>query len=235
MRNLLLYSGIFASMIFSGCAAMNDTRHTGASASEDFKDSRSCIGCHPKQYDAWAKSPHANAKRMSTVEDVRLQGCAACHDQSTAHAENPEKVIPRSISGMSKTEQNSLCGACHYNTTVVRGNSVNPRNRHGVFMSVGLEGYKRQFSCLDCHTGHGGKADMLRSVRAHTCFGCHKEAVITMGVFQPINYLTAGKTCVSCHPSHGGSRPHQVARMTVGMAVTCIVCHPTGDLHKTGF
>jgi predicted CXXCH cytochrome family protein len=76
---------------------------------------------------------------------------------------------------------------------------------------------------------------MLKTSRAHTCFGCHKEAVITMGVFQPVNYLTLGKTCVSCHPAHGGSRPHQIARMTVGMAVTCIVCHPTGDLHRVGF
>jgi predicted CXXCH cytochrome family protein len=94
-----------------------------------------------------------------------------------------------------------------------------------MFMSVGFEGHKRQLACLDCHSGHSGKAKMSAHLRAHTCYQCHKEAIVTMGVFLPINYLTFGKACQACHPLHGGSPASKSARMGVGV---CVVCHFTG-------
>jgi len=230
MRSML-FVAVMAAMLSSGCASMKNTpaRSAGGGMAE------TCGQCHPEQYASWLKTPHAVAGRMDRVGDASLRQCGACHELAEAHARDPEKVTPKSIDVMSGSDRNGVCGKCHFERETVKTRTVNPRSRHGLIMSVGFEGFKRQISCLDCHGGHSEKADMLKSARAHACFRCHKEAVVTMGVFQPVNYLTAGKTCVSCHPAHGGSRSEQAARMTVGMAVTCIICHPTGNLEKTGF
>ncbi len=230
MRSMLLMMTI-AAMVSSGCASMKNAPARGAGGGM----AETCGKCHPDQYASWQKTPHADQTRMRAVKDTALRQCDACHELPAAHADDPAKPTRRSPSGMTRSEQNAVCGKCHFDNATVKTRTVNPRNRHGLIMSVGFEGFKRQISCLDCHKGHSVKADMLKSIRAHTCFQCHKEAVVTMGVFQPVNYLTAGKTCVSCHPSHGGPRSEQAARMTAGMVVTCIICHPTGDLHKTGF
>jgi len=40
---------------------------------------------------------------------------------------------------------------------------------------------------------------MLVSITAPVGFTCHKEAIVTMGVFQPFNYLFFGKTCQAYH------------------------------------
>jgi predicted CXXCH cytochrome family protein len=66
---------------------------------------------------------------------------------------------------------------------------------------------------------------MLKRIRAHVCFDCHKTAIATMGIFQPVNYVTFGKACQACHTVHGGRTASKVARMTVGV---CIVCHIPG-------
>ena len=66
---------------------------------------------------------------------------------------------------------------------------------------------------------------MLASIKAHICFTCHKEAIVTMGVFQPFNYLFLGKACQACHAIHGGSSGAQAARMGAGF---CVVCHVVG-------
>ncbi len=71
---------------------------------------------------------------------------------------------------------------------------------------------------------------MLAGARAHVCFRCHKTAIVTMGVFQPVNYLTFGKACQACHTVHGGSGLAKVARMSTGV---CVVCH-FGGIAITG-
>ncbi len=233
MRYLLCVM-IVAAMLSTGCASMKKAPARGGSGA-DGGMAETCGQCHPDQYASWLKTPHADPGRMKAVGDASLRQCGACHELAEAHARDPEKVTPRSLDGMTGSDRTGVCGKCHFDKATTNGKTRNPHSRHGLFMSVGFEGFNRQISCLDCHRGHSEKADMLKSIRAHTCFQCHDEAVVTMGVFQPINYLTVGKTCVSCHPAHGGSRPEQAARMTVGLAVTCIICHPTGDLHKTGF
>jgi predicted CXXCH cytochrome family protein len=195
----------------------------------------SCRECHPDQYVTWLGSGHMDVKFMQQIKNPQQRGCGACHDGLTSHLENPAAAAPPSIRGMSTSERNMVCGKCHFDRGILGHNAIDPGHRHGLLMSVGFEGFERQICCLDCHKGHIGRSEMLRSPKVHACYRCHKEAVITMGVFQPFNYLAFGKVCVSCHPAHGGSAPSQLARMTAGIAVTCIVCHPTGDLSRTGF
>ena len=126
---------------------------------------------------------------------------------------------------MNKTDQNTLCGKCHYNQNLFRGSTINPQDKHALFMSVGLEGKKQQIACLDCHSGHKGGTEMLVTIRAHICFTCHKSAIVTMGIFQPFNYLAFGKFCQACHAIHGGSGTAQATRMGIGV---CVICHFAG-------
>jgi hypothetical protein len=184
-----------------------------------------CRDCHKIQYDDWQQTKHADFEVMKKVPDAALHECGACHDNLSEHRDEPAKTKPSAIKAMDKTTQNTMCGKCHYSKDILSGCVINPEHAHGPIMSVGFEGKKKQLSCLDCHQVHGGKTDMLQGIRAHTCFKCHKEAIITMGVFQPINYLCAGKACLACHASHGTSTAGHVTRMTVGMAVTCAICH----------
>ncbi len=162
---------------------------------------------------------------MEIVPVPELRGCGACHTGLDAHAVNPTAKPVPVPDKTDKTGKNMVCGKCHFNHEMLGGMSINPEGKHGLFMSVGFEGKKQQISCLDCHSGHQGGADMLQSIKAHVCFKCHKGAVVTMGIFQPFNYLTFGKACQACHSVHGGSSEAQATRMGIGV---CIVCHVVG-------
>ena len=66
---------------------------------------------------------------------------------------------------------------------------------------------------------------MLVRIKAHSCYERRTSAIITMGIFQPFNYLTVGKMCQACHTVHGGSASERWGRMGAG---SCIICHVTG-------
>jgi predicted CXXCH cytochrome family protein len=235
MNTLTLLLLISTATVIIDCASWEYPELKSMSLPATVPSGKSCAGCHEDEFATWKKTRHGDAKRMQKIGIAQLSECGACHQNLEAHARNPDSAIPASINNLSKTEQNLLCGKCHYNQRIFGLSAINPHDRHGLFMSYGLEGRRKQASCLDCHQGHLGKADMLKSIRAHTCFRCHKESIVSMGVFQPLNYLTFGKTCLGCHPAHGGSAPEQLGRMAIGAVVTCFICHPTGDLNRIGF
>jgi len=180
-----------------------------------------CKECHTAQYDTWKKNNHADAAKMEIISVESLRQCGACHENTAAHAEDPISVKPTNPGDMDKSGQNTVCGKCHYNQELFGSDAINPHDRHGLFMSVGFEGKKKQLSCLDCHSGHQGGSEMLVTSRAHICYKCHKEAILTMGIFQPLNYITFGKTCQACHSVHGSSTGRQWLRMGTGVCVTC--------------
>jgi predicted CXXCH cytochrome family protein len=185
----------------------------------------SCQTCHKSQYDSWKKTRHASEGRMAIVPINDLRECGACHDNIAAHAADPSNTPGTKIAGLNKTEQNTICGKCHYNQNIFGKRAINPQDKHALFMSVGLEGKEQQIACLDCHSGHKGGSEMLVSIKAHICFTCHKSAIVTMGIFQPFNYLFFGKACQACHAVHGGSSTAQATRMGVGF---CVICHFVG-------
>lgn len=184
-----------------------------------------CRTCHQSEYDSWKKTRHSSETHMTVIPVKELRECGACHDNIAGHAADFAVKPGTSPAKLTKTEQNTLCGKCHFNQDLFGSSAINPEDKHALFMSVGLEGKKRQIACLDCHSGHKGGAEMLVSMKAHICFTCHKEAIVTMGIFQPLNYLTFGKTCQACHAVHGGSSGAQAARMGAGV---CVVCHFVG-------
>ncbi len=184
-----------------------------------------CQPCHEAEYQAWKETDHADADKMAVIPRPELRQCGACHQVDPKHVEDPEANPPQSIKSLSKTEQNNLCGKCHYNQELFGLRAINPHDRHGLLTSTGLEGRKNQLSCLDCHAGHLGHAVMLVKMKPHICLKWHKVAIVTMGVFQPFNYLAFGKACEACHAVHGGSATAQWSRMGVGF---CVVCHFTG-------
>ncbi|MCE5252545.1 cytochrome c3 family protein [bacterium] len=233
MRKLiLLYAFMLAGVM--GCSRAWVAPEITGVPPKNIPDPDRCGLCHQAEYNSWRKTVHATTPRIAAIPELP-GGCAACHANVSSHIGNPDTVKPPHIPSLSGTDKNLICGKCHFNREIVGRKAINPRDRHGLFLSVGFESKAVQLDCLQCHRGHGGKSDMLRSMRANACFKCHKEAIITMGVFQPVNYLAAGKACFGCHTAHGGSAPGKLARMTVGIGVTCVICHPTLDLSKTGF
>jgi hypothetical protein len=84
-----------------------------------------CQPCHQAQFDSWEKSHHAEAERMVKIPVPELRECGACHDGLAAHAAEPDKR-PASVTQMSRTERNTLCGKCHYNQMLFGGDAINP-------------------------------------------------------------------------------------------------------------
>jgi predicted CXXCH cytochrome family protein len=227
----------FLLLIFflAGCATWEFTAIKDLPVQASVPAPKSCGECHEEQYAIWKNSVHGDSARTAKVGVPGLTGCGACHGSLAAHADDPNNVQPPSILKMNRLEQNRVCGKCHYNRDLMGSGAINPHNRHGLLFSYGFEGFKDTISCLECHGGHSRKTGMLQSIRAHTCFKCHKEAIATMGVFQPLNYAVAGKLCVTCHPAHGATAPHQAVRLAGGALAVCLVCHPTGNPSRLWF
>jgi predicted CXXCH cytochrome family protein len=219
---------LIAALALAGCAprTWQFTPIETFKPAEAVPQATACMPCHQSEYDSWKKTRHSSGTHMSAIPIQDLRECGACHEGLAAHAVDPA-VKPGVVAPdkMSKTEQNTLCGKCHFNQKLLNNMAINPEDKHALFMSVGFEGKDKQISCLDCHSGHKGGAGMLVSIKAHICFKCHKAAIATMGVFQPFNYLTFGKACQACHAVHGGSSGAQAARMGIGV---CVVCHVVG-------
>lgn len=184
-----------------------------------------CQPCHEAQFGSWKKTRHSDGQRMAKIPVAELHECGACHANLAAHAADPS-MRPPSVAKMTKTEKNTLCGKCHYNQTLFGGRAIDPHGKHSLFANVALEGQPKQIACLDCHSGHQGKSDMLVRIKAHICYECHTSAMVTMGIlFQVPNWLTNGYMCQACHTVHGGSASERWGRMGVGF---CIVCHFVG-------
>jgi hypothetical protein len=215
-------------LVLTGCSASGQGTHpklAEPSPATSGPRAARCIICHKSEYETWKASPHGDAAAMAAVSRAQPRECGECHDDIAAHFASPHESRPPVIATLSKSDANRVCGRCHFSGGMPGKKAINPRHRHGLLTSVGFEGRKRQLSCLDCHRVHGGKGDMLRGMHAHTCFKCHREAIVTMGVFQPLNYAAAGKLCTACHATHGASTLGHAGRMIVGVGATCIVCH----------
>lgn len=226
IRTMRFIGLVSFSILLAGCA-----RTWQSARIEDYKPASGaasaavCRECHPGQFDAWKLNRHSNEKRMNLIPVRELRECEACHEGTLAHVADPASKIPPRLGKLNKSEQNMICGKCHYSQALFGGKAINPHDRHALFMSVGLEGRKQQISCLDCHSGHQGKSSMLVRSSVHICYKCHTSAIVTMGIFQPFNYLTFGKACQACHAVHGGSSSAQWTRMSVGF---CVICHFVG-------
>jgi predicted CXXCH cytochrome family protein len=212
-------------VLLSGCAGTWQIQPIESfKPAEASPPSSLCKSCHPKQFETWQQTNHADQERMAKIPVVELHECGACHVNLASHAANPESR-PLSVAKMSKTEQNMLCGKCHYSQQLFGSRAINPHDRHALFADVAFEGQPKQIGCLDCHSGHNDKSAMLIRIKAHICYQCHTSAMVTMGIFQPFNYVTNGYMCQGCHTVHGGSASERWGRMAVGF---CVVCHFVG-------
>lgn len=223
-------------VIVAGCSRTWEVpRLRNAQAEQHIAAPEVCSQCHDDKYDTWKKTAHADMARMDRNGMKPFHGCNACHSSIEGHPADPFSHMPVNMQSLTTSEVNELCGKCHFDQQAMGDNAFNPYDRHALFMSVGFDSQKERISCLDCHTGHSGRSHMLKSIQAHVCFSCHKEAIVTMGVFQPFNYAAGGRLCFGCHTIHGGTTAGKTARFTVGVTALCVACHPTLNLEKTWF
>ncbi|MEI6971005.1 MAG: cytochrome c3 family protein [bacterium] len=221
-------SYILAILIGAGCSSTGTWQYTKLDSlpvEKTVPAATSCTECHQPEYETWKKTDHSDAESMKKITVTQLLECGACHDNLAAHLETPDKATPTDLAKIDKTALNQVCGKCHFNKELMGWDAINPNNEHGFITSVGFEGKEEQLSCLDCHDGHSGKRNMLEGIQAHTCFKCHKSAIVTMGAFQPLNYVAAGEVCTACHAPHGTSKVGQAGRMATGVTLVCVACH----------
>jgi predicted CXXCH cytochrome family protein len=223
---VVLFLILFAAVVIAGCAGTWTTQPI-----ESFKPADAvppalvCQPCHQAQFDSWKRTRHSDGQRMAKIPVAELHECGACHANLAAHAADPSNR-PANIAAMNRTERNTLCGKCHYSQKLFAGKAIDPHGKHSLFANVALEGQPKQIACLDCHSGHKGKSDMLVRIKAHICYECHTSAMVTMGIlFQVPNWITNGYMCQACHTVHGGSTSERWGRMGVGF---CVVCHFVG-------
>jgi len=229
MRARILMLVVFASvfvLVALGCSANWEYRPLESfGTSEAPQQAQMCSECHADEHRDWMDTKHSSSDSMATVTVDQFRECGACHSGTVTHAASRGEQKPPSIGKMTKSEQNAICGKCHFNKDVMGSDAINPDAKHSPIMSVGFgEDKKRQLSCLECHSGHKGGTEMLQNIKAHVCFKCHKAAIVTMGIFQPFNYLAGGKACQLCHAVHGGTTGQLAGRMAIGVA-TCVPCH----------
>jgi predicted CXXCH cytochrome family protein len=224
---ILFFPVLFATVVVAGCAGTWMSQPIESfRPPEEVPPSSVCQPCHQDQFDAWKRTRHSEDTNMAKIPVMELHECGACHADLNAHAADPQGKRPPRVAMMTKTEKNSLCGKCHYNQKLFGSRAINPHGKHSLFANVALEGQPKQIACLDCHSGHKGKSDMLVRIKAHICYKCHMSAMVTMGIlFQVPNWLTAGYMCQACHTVHGGSDSERWGRMSVGF---CVVCHFVG-------
>lgn len=219
---LLSAIALLAMLVFFGCASTWEYKPSAGFAPEK-ADAAVCGGCHPREAETYGLTLHSSAQNTAQWGSP---GCGACHGGIAGHPESAGSIKPVSIDNVSKEEQNRICGSCHFDQSKMGDKAINPYASHGLFMDGGFAGEDRTIiSCLGCHKGHTERKEMLKTLEAHVCFSCHKEAIVTMGVFQPVNYAAMGRICLACHPPHGASKTHQALRMTGGMVFVCATCH----------
>ncbi len=192
-----------------------------------------CRECHPKEYEEWTGTTHAQASFdpifQTYLQSVESPGeCFACH--TTGYNTSTGQFAVAGVSceachgpyrpnhpqeSMAVAESDRLCGQCHTSTLAEWQSS-----RHG---QVGVP-------CVACHEVHSQKtrADVVTNA---LCANCHLER--TQDETHHV-HIAAGLHCVDCHLS----RPDNTASAVNGHASTghaftvspniCVKCHPTG-------
>jgi len=92
-----------------------------------------CVACHQDVYDLKKTGKHANV------------GCEACHGALAAHADDPEKLVPK------RPDTAVLCVRCH------EANAAKPKT----FPQVVSKEHSGGAACNTCHQAHkpGMKTD----------------------------------------------------------------------------
>jgi predicted CXXCH cytochrome family protein len=137
---------------------------------------------------------HQNFKKIKIVHAPVEDDCTACHQQNGKHDFTLKKG-------------EKLCFQCHDGNT--EGKHVNEK------ISA--------FSCLDCHTPHGGEnKGLLKAKRVDAvCYECH-DSMNKKVIHKP---MTDGD-CSGCHGFHSSGNPDI---LIAPKKQICLKCHTDKD------
>lgn len=91
-----------------------------------------CVMCHQEVYDLKKTGKHADV------------ACEACHGALAAHADDPEKMVPK------RPDTKVLCARCH------EANAAKPKT----FPQVDSKEHSGGAACNTCHVPHKPGIDM---------------------------------------------------------------------------
>lgn len=166
-----------------------------------------CAVCHERQVKDFSKTEHA--RLVVSNENIKDQGCEACHGQGSLHADaKTKKEIKATIVNPGKDPE--ACYTCH----LEKKGSFSLQYHHPV-----PEG---RVSCTDCHDPHSpgvkpGSATSIDSIN-EVCAKCHKDQA---GPFV-YEHEALREGCTVCHDVHGSINDKMLKARDSNL---CLRCH----------
>jgi DmsE family decaheme c-type cytochrome len=177
-----------------------------------YVNSTTCQLCHEDIYNNFQKTVHT---AIGTGERFGLpdRACESCHGPGARHVQTLSAADIRNPAKLSPNASIQVCLACHLNQQTPVG-SV--RSSHS----------KEQITCIVCHSIHGSRGLVARTIPAinQQCSGCH---VNVWAQFQrPYRHFLPQEamSCVDCHDPHGTIKLAMIRTFSAN-EVICYRCH----------
>ncbi|PKM09067.1 MAG: cytochrome C [Gammaproteobacteria bacterium HGW-Gammaproteobacteria-4] len=186
-----------------------------------------CTECHD-EYDGQSLSVYQT--RHGVKVDERTPTCQACHGDSTAHVDNPNKASPRPLPEVvfgiaskhkavsNQSTQDDACLSCHDNFRATQH-----------WAGSGHE--SANVSCTGCHSLHDTNKSLLTAAtEVETCLNCHRKqrSILRKRSTHPLQDTihadgVGTMTCTSCHGPHGTVGEKLIDASTINGK--CYECH----------
>ncbi len=183
----------------------------------EFVGMETCAMCHEKIAKDFPKTGHA--RLVVSSEDIKGQGCEACHGAGSLHADAQTKQDKRATI-VNPKKSPEACYKCHLEKKA----EMSLQYHHPV-----PEG---KMSCADCHDPHnpvGLRPDAPNSIlkKNEVCAKCHKEQTRPF-VFEH-GVLREG--CTTCHNVHGSINDKMLKERDNNL---CLKCHYQTNFPRIG-
>jgi predicted CXXCH cytochrome family protein len=169
-----------------------------------------------------------HGQRLLGMGDTRVATCISCHP---AHQIRPPDD---SRSTVHPTNVATTCGACHADTTYMRGYNI-PTNQLELYRTsvhwwaLSERGDLSAPTCNDCHGNHGAAPPGVAWV-GNVCGQCHTvmEAYFAASRHAPIFARLGVPGCAVCHGNHGITAARD-SLLGMGDGAVCARCHVAGQ------
>ena len=208
---LLLGAGMICAtaLVAQAPAAKAPSAPANGAAHADFVGSDTCATCHDEVSKKFASNPHQ--KMVDMPGNHPGVTCENCHGAGSEHVAgggdvtkifNPAKASAKDV--------DTKCQGCH--------SGVHPDYMRSPHAKAGV-------SCIDCHSIHGSKEEvLLKAPQPALCFQCHNDVKpqFSMPFHHKVN--EGAVKCSDCHDPHGTFGANNL-RSTADQNMICTKCH----------
>ena len=182
-----------------------------AEGSYSKKGADGCIMCHKRSDKVMAIFEGVHGQATSSNSPMAGLQCEACHGPQGKHKGKNEPMLEFGTeSVLSAKMQNSVCTACHQDTTRAAWHNS---------MHADLD-----VTCVSCHEIHVAKDPiMTKSNQVAVCSNCHVKENSDLNKRSAHPVKSGTMVCSDCHNPHGGMNTSALNAIDVNQ--TCYQCH----------